>query len=267
MPRFHLTARSTNLVASDESERASFTGVRQCCGMPERRGGKTRCHGTARDDLHSADRDVRGTEWNFDQWLAESVPEPGELPDVPGNMSYNSLNVSLVKRATRGLSFKANYTFSKALDFNSAVSSSGGTNQPKSILNPYNLSLSRGLAAFNLKHQFNANYAYQLPFGRGQRFAGNAGGSTGSSAVGNGTESSPPKADSRLLHRLVRTVPAPATRIIPTCRITIRRSRDRSFGAWMDSRKPADISIPELSYRPRPEHSAIWRADPSSGRL
>jgi hypothetical protein len=91
-------------------------------------------------------------------------------------MSYNSLNVSLVKRAARGLSFKANYTFSKALDFNSAVSSSGGTNQPKSILNPDNLSLSRGPAAFNLKHQFNANYAYQLPFGKGQRFGGNAGG-------------------------------------------------------------------------------------------
>jgi hypothetical protein len=93
-----------------------------------------------------------------------------------GTMSYNSLNVSLVKRASRGLSFKANYTFSKALDFNSAGSSSAGTNQPKAILNPYNLKLSRGPAAFNLKHQFNANYTYQLPFGQGQRFGGNAGG-------------------------------------------------------------------------------------------
>jgi Carboxypeptidase regulatory-like domain len=93
-----------------------------------------------------------------------------------GTMSYNSLNVSLVKRASRGLSFKANYTFSKSIDYNSAGSSSAGTNQPKAILDPYNLSLSRGLAAFNLKHQFNANYAYQLPFGQGQRFGGNAGG-------------------------------------------------------------------------------------------
>jgi hypothetical protein len=32
----------------------------------------------------------------------------------------------------------------------------------------------RGLAAFNLKHQFNANYSYQLPFGRGQHFGGKA---------------------------------------------------------------------------------------------
>lgn len=38
--------------------------------------------------------------------------------------SYQALNVSLVKRATRGLTFKTNYTFSKALDYNSGGSSS-----------------------------------------------------------------------------------------------------------------------------------------------
>jgi hypothetical protein len=93
-----------------------------------------------------------------------------------GTMNYNSLNVSLIKRASQGLSFKTNYTFGKAIDYNSAGSSNGATNQPKSILNPYNLALSRGIAAFSLRHQFNANFAYQLPFGQGQRFAGGAGG-------------------------------------------------------------------------------------------
>src|SRR5439155_20501221 len=87
-----------------------------------------------------------------------------------GTMSYNSLNVSLVKRASRGLSFKTNYTFGKALDYNSGGSSNASTNQPKAALNPYNLGLSRGLAAFSLRHAFNANFAYQLPFGQGQRF-------------------------------------------------------------------------------------------------
>jgi hypothetical protein len=91
-----------------------------------------------------------------------------------GTMNYNALSVSLIRRASRGLTFKTNYTFAKAIDYNSAGSSNGATNQPKSILNPYNLGLSRGLAAFNLRHQFNANFAYQLPFGQGQRFAGNA---------------------------------------------------------------------------------------------
>ena len=91
-------------------------------------------------------------------------------------MSYNSLNISLIKRATRGLSFKTNYTFGKAIDYNSAGSSNAGTNQPKAILNPFNLALSRGIAAFSLRHQFNANFAYQLPFGQGQRFGGSASG-------------------------------------------------------------------------------------------
>src|SRR2546428_13697452 len=94
-----------------------------------------------------------------------------------GTMSYNSMNVSVVKRSSRGLSFKTNYTFGKAIDYNSAGSSNGATNQPKSILNPFNLALSRGIAAFTLRHQFNANFAYQLPFGQGQRFAARAGGS------------------------------------------------------------------------------------------
>jgi len=93
-----------------------------------------------------------------------------------GTMSYNSLNVSLVKRASRGLSFKTNYTFGKALDYNSGGSSNASTNQPKAALNPYNLALSRGIAAFSLEHAFNANFAYQLPFGQGQRFAGGASG-------------------------------------------------------------------------------------------
>ena len=91
-----------------------------------------------------------------------------------GTMSYNSFNVSVVKRPSRGLSFKSNYTFGKAIDYNSGGSSNASTNQPKAILNPFNLGLSRGIAAFSLRHQFNANFAYQLPFGQGQRFAGGA---------------------------------------------------------------------------------------------
>lgn len=89
-------------------------------------------------------------------------------------MNYNALTVSLVKRASRGLTFKTNYTFAKAIDYNSAGSSNSAVNQPKSILDPYNLRTSRGLAAFNLKHQFGASFGYQLPFGQGQQFGGSA---------------------------------------------------------------------------------------------
>jgi hypothetical protein len=35
---------------------------------------------------------------------------------------------------------------------------------------PFDLKLSKGIAAYNRKHKFNTNFSYELPFGRGQRF-------------------------------------------------------------------------------------------------
>ena len=91
-----------------------------------------------------------------------------------GTSSYHSGNVSLTKRAARGLTFKANYTYSKILDINSAFLATSSTNEPPSVLNPFDMRSAKGPASFNLKHQFNVNYSYQLPFGRGQRFGSGA---------------------------------------------------------------------------------------------
>jgi hypothetical protein len=91
-----------------------------------------------------------------------------------GTASYHSLNVSLVKRASRGLTFKANYTYAKVLDLNSAVLAPAGENEAPSIITPYNLGLNKGPASYSLNHQFNANFSYQLPFGSGQRFGAGA---------------------------------------------------------------------------------------------
>jgi hypothetical protein len=88
--------------------------------------------------------------------------------------SYHSGSVSLTKRATHGLAFKANYTFSKLLDIESAFLATSGANEPPTVLNPFDLNMNRGLGAYNLKHQFNANFTYQLPFGRGQHFGAGA---------------------------------------------------------------------------------------------
>ena len=88
-----------------------------------------------------------------------------------GTASYHALNVSLVKRATRGLAFKANYSYSKVMDLNSAILAPSGENEPQDLFSPYGRSLNRGPAAYSLNHQFNANFSYQLPFGSGQRFA------------------------------------------------------------------------------------------------
>src|SRR6266571_2442991 len=93
-----------------------------------------------------------------------------------GTASYHALNVSVLKRATRGLTFKANYSYSKALDLNSAILAPSGENEPTNLVSPFNRNLNKGVAAYNPAHQFNTNFSYQLPFGSGQRFGGGASG-------------------------------------------------------------------------------------------
>jgi hypothetical protein len=111
------------------------------------------------------------------------VPGPRPNPNVSaaitwwnlGTASYHSLNASLQKRATRGLSFKLNYTYSKVLDLNSALFAPSGENEPPNVyVGPYNLQWDRGPASYSLLHQFNGNFSYQLPFGSGQHFASGA---------------------------------------------------------------------------------------------
>jgi hypothetical protein len=58
---------------------------------------------------------------------------------------------------------------------NSAILAPSGENEPADVFSPYDLFLNRGPASFSLHHQFSANFSYQLPFGRGQRFGGGAG--------------------------------------------------------------------------------------------
>jgi hypothetical protein len=96
--------------------------------------------------------------------------------DFPGTSSYHALHVSLVKRLSHGLAFKANYTHSKVLDINSQLDTDFNLSAPSDIANYYNLAQNKGPAAFNLPHQFNANFSYELPFGSGKPWGGSASG-------------------------------------------------------------------------------------------
>src|SRR5438874_8352237 len=93
-----------------------------------------------------------------------------------GTASYHALNLSLTKRARAGLSFKANYTWGKIMDISSAILGPSADNDTSTLRNPYNPKLSRGISSYSLKHQFNANTSYQLPFGNGKVFGRNANG-------------------------------------------------------------------------------------------
>jgi len=84
-----------------------------------------------------------------------------------GTTSYNALQMTLRHRLTHGLQFDANYTYSKSLDLMSdatRIAAWGGLGgQITNAWNPYQL---RGPADYDLRHQFNTNFIFDLPFGR-----------------------------------------------------------------------------------------------------
>jgi hypothetical protein len=83
-----------------------------------------------------------------------------------GAASYHGLLVSAEKRMGKGLMFKGAYTFSKTLAKNGARST-GNVGQ---VQNPFNLRLNDGYSVDNVPSRFTANFIYDLPFGRGQKF-------------------------------------------------------------------------------------------------
>ena len=85
-----------------------------------------------------------------------------------GTSSYHALNASFTRRASHGLSFKANYSYAKVMDLNSAILAPSAGNEPPDVFSPYLLFLNRGVASYSLNHAFSANFSYQLPFGKGQ---------------------------------------------------------------------------------------------------
>ncbi|HYR92010.1 MAG TPA: carboxypeptidase regulatory-like domain-containing protein [Terriglobia bacterium] len=93
-----------------------------------------------------------------------------------GTAASHGVSASLTKRSTRGLTFRTNYTFSKVIDVDSAILAPSATNDPATILNPYNLKLNRGLASYNPLHQFSSSFSYALPFGSGRALGRGASG-------------------------------------------------------------------------------------------
>jgi hypothetical protein len=91
-----------------------------------------------------------------------------------GNTSYNSLQTNVTRRLGRGLEFRANYTWSKNLDINSALTGAQASNQAQMVLNRNSIRSDWGPSALNVEHQASLSGRYELPFGRGQRWLGSA---------------------------------------------------------------------------------------------
>src|SRR2546422_6888726 len=67
-----------------------------------------------------------------------------------GTSNYHAMSLSLLKRASRGLTFKTSYTWGKVLDLNSANLVNGADNEAPTVLNRFNRRLDKGPASFSL---------------------------------------------------------------------------------------------------------------------
>jgi hypothetical protein len=90
-----------------------------------------------------------------------------------GRSWYDSFQSKLERRYSGGLSFIATYVFSKALDNSPGGFCLGGTG-PRScgFANPLRPELDKGPAFYDVPHRFVFANVWDVPFGRGRRFAG-----------------------------------------------------------------------------------------------
>jgi hypothetical protein len=84
------------------------------------------------------------------------------------NSHYDSLQTSLKRRFSNGLLLNASYTWSKVIGYASLGANNDGS---LAINDPNFRDLNRGLLGIDVPHNFQFSGAYELPFGRGKRWA------------------------------------------------------------------------------------------------
>ena len=96
------------------------------------------------------------------------------MSDPFGDYSYNALQVQVTKRYSQGLSILANYTWSKNItnaDSEYPLQAAWEGNGTSGALNTYNLKAEKALSQFDSPNRAVLSYTYELPFGKGKKFA------------------------------------------------------------------------------------------------
>jgi hypothetical protein len=92
-----------------------------------------------------------------------------------GTSSYNALQVNVQRHMSHGMQFDVNYTYSKSLDISSdayRINDEGGLGGQ--VILPWDPQALRGPSDFDLRHQINANWIVELPFGQGKAIGNGA---------------------------------------------------------------------------------------------
>jgi hypothetical protein len=89
-----------------------------------------------------------------------------------GKSNYHGVNFGVEKRFSKGLQFKANYTYSKFIDNIDSRNELAGYPGNDSFTNYYNQASDRGLSGNDIRHRFVWSSIYEIPAGRHKRLAG-----------------------------------------------------------------------------------------------
>jgi hypothetical protein len=139
-------------------------------------------------DLYYSLSDTKGNYYNFGNPAPTPDPLVGDMLNGQftsmyawssvGKSNYNALQISLRKQFSSGVQFDFNYTFSKSTDITSTAARVGynqGLNGSQ-LVNAFSPNQNRAVSDFDTTHQINANWIAELPFGKGRKFAHDAGG-------------------------------------------------------------------------------------------
>lgn len=88
-----------------------------------------------------------------------------------GHSNYNALQVGLHKQMTHGVLFGFNYTYSKTMDVES-FAERGAQFLTSSVINPFDINQMYAPSDYDLRHQINAYWLVELPFGHGKLVGG-----------------------------------------------------------------------------------------------
>jgi hypothetical protein len=113
----------------------------------------------------------------FPQYGTVSV-DSATMDDPFGDYTYHALQVQATKRTSSGLTILANYSWSKNItNADSEYPSEAGWegNGNAGALNTYNLKVEKALSSFDTPQRVVLAWTYDLPFGKGKKFANQGG--------------------------------------------------------------------------------------------
>ena len=106
----------------------------------------------------------------YPQWgdIVTSGGQPASIGERAGNSTYNSMILKLDKRYSAGLTLLSTYVFSKMFSDTDSTAIGGGGGR---AMDQYNRRLEKGLSYDDQTHMFREAFTYELPVGKGKKWA------------------------------------------------------------------------------------------------